>query len=358
MTRHLQCTCVVVLSLSVGLIARADDSNSGQGVSKVPFNLVIKDELLKNATRELVIQKAHNWHQQAPTPAIRGMRLVETQRNHGNWEKMTLVCDPRGVQVTVDNLIFPSQDRIAFSVHVDAPANLDLEKQTWQNGVQLYGGHCRGRVQFATEFKLEIEAASNGRARELNETRFIFRDARVSCYGFTPEHVNLIGADLALLSGGSFHRTFSHYQGGFEQDMLDLVRAALARACESAEVAAAWSSLMTAIAVQSFPTIPSDTTPRLLMPDGPIGPVVCGPACQRASLTIDLLLNDHRSHPGLHAPRFDVRSVVAARSGLTRFSGMLNDAGLGGHGSAERTGPGNASSVHIHSEVKQHSDKK
>src|SRR5689334_21822629 len=54
----------------------------------VPFARVLKDNLLRNLPRDVVLEKDHNWGHQAHFPSIQGVHRIEVLRNYGNWERM------------------------------------------------------------------------------------------------------------------------------------------------------------------------------------------------------------------------------------------------------------------------------
>jgi hypothetical protein len=207
-----------------------------------PFGKIIKDSLLKNLPRDLVVQKEHDWGHQAHVPSIQGVRLIEVLRNHGNWERMKLICPdvPHRLQVTVDGVSFPGQDRMGFFVQVDVQADVEFEKQIWQNGLQIFVGHSRGRVRFKIEAAMEGTLAQGWPELKVGKVT-------ICCYDFVAENVNGVGGDLGRMSGGNFQKTFKQYQARFEHDVLAKFRDAIFKAGASAEVAFGWARLYNAV---------------------------------------------------------------------------------------------------------------
>src|ERR1700677_3410844 len=269
------------------------DIKAAKAVAEVPFNKLFKDELLKNLAHEIVVQKEHDWGHQAHVPSVRGVRVVEVQRNHGNWERMKLICRdlPHRLSVVVDNLTFSGPERVAFTAHVEVPADVEFEKQIWQNGVQIFVGHSRGRVRFQNVLVMETAVKIEGRLVHAQPGSFKLCEAKIATYDFVPEHVNGLGGDLAQMSGGHFQRTFhGHFQTAFEREVQGKIKHAVVKSSESGDIAAGWNRLLANMAVQQAPpnrydtvvvTSPEDPEMSVLMPRTPF---VLVPACPGAAL--------------------------------------------------------------------------
>lgn len=364
-------TCAVFLGLCCCVVCRADDFpppprpiqpsgaaagyvpdalpgvdvKAAQVVAEVPFNKLVRDELLRHLPRDVALQKDRDWGHQAHVPSIRGVRVVEVMRNHGNWERMKLVCPdlPHRLSVVVDNLRLAGPEHIRFTVQVEVPADLEYEKQIWQNGLQIFVGHARGRVRFKNEITLESPVKIDGRIISPQPGDFKLCHATIASFDFVPEHVNGVGGDLAQMTGGHFQRTFhNHYQAGFEREVHERIKAAVVGSSQSVDFAAGWSRLLASMAVQNARPNPYDTVAAASSgdPTVPRTPFVLVPACSGAAVSIDLLLNGRRSGPSVPS-----HEIVGAGSSVhvgPFSSGLTISIGASGHGSFEHGGSGHS----------------
>ena len=193
----------------------------------VPFAKVFKDELLKNLPRDVVVQKNHDWGHQAHIPSIRGVRLIEVSANHGNWEKMKLICPdvPHRLHLVVENLGLVDQDRFWPSpCEVAVPADVEFEEAgSRQNGLRSSSATPAAGCGYGPTSCWKPRSNSTAASSSKEANCFTLGRSKIVCYDFVPEHVNGVGGDLALLTGGTFQRAFQQYQASFEQDIVNEV---------------------------------------------------------------------------------------------------------------------------------------
>ena len=303
----------------------------------VPFGTVLKGNLLQNLPGEIVIQQENNWGHQAHIPSIQGLHRIEVLRNHGNWERMKVICRdvPHRLRLIIDHVSFPEPGRMTFVVHVDVPADLEFDKQIWQNGLQIFGGQCRGRVWFKTVFAMEATSLTQ-------DSGFRIVDAGARSYRFVAEKVNGAGGDLAKMFGGSFQQVFLQYQKGLEETILARVREAMLQADESPEVAASWARLVKTIAQANLAQTPPLVTVVSQLSPEPIsvGAPALMPAQCEVSVTMDFLLNGRRAIPVvgrtagiavLHEAGTAVLHTTL-HTGASILVGILSGLGHSGHG--------------------------
>ena len=106
----------------------------------------LREEVLHNLPRDLVFDTNDNWGHQAQIPSVQGVHLIHVQRNHGTWEKSHVVARdlPANLQLRLGEMNSLSDKRAAFIIHMTTPANVELHKQIWQNGIEVYTSKLRG----------------------------------------------------------------------------------------------------------------------------------------------------------------------------------------------------------------------
>ena len=154
---------------------RANPANPGQatpislpGVQLDELSVLLKEKLLDSLPAELVFESNNNWGHQAKVPSVQGVKLTHAMRNQGDWEKATVIAKdvPRRLSLRLNDLYFAEQNRIAFTMHLTIPAKVELRKQIWLDGVEVYTSHVRAHFQLSADLTMEAvmdRPARNGR---------------------------------------------------------------------------------------------------------------------------------------------------------------------------------------------------
>jgi hypothetical protein len=196
-------------------------------VADVPFADVLKDLVLKRLPAEIVCEKNDNWGHQAHVPTVHGVKIVQVLRNHGNWQKMTVVCRdvPHSIRLRVEDLHYTA-DEVTYTVQLSLPATLEYHHKTWQNGIQVHGSHGRARMRvraaLAVQARIKWDGMGTVPAGDIRQFKVI--DAKVVCDRFVAENVNGIGGDAARIAGGKLEHAFNSWKGTLEHDMLAKVQ--------------------------------------------------------------------------------------------------------------------------------------
>ncbi len=108
----------------------------------------LRTAALKGLPKELIFETSDNWGRQAQIPSIQGVRLIHVPRNHGSWEKARVVARdvPEHLRLHVGKLYSAADNRAVFTVHIALPAHVELQKEIWQNGIQIYAGKVRSAL--------------------------------------------------------------------------------------------------------------------------------------------------------------------------------------------------------------------
>jgi hypothetical protein len=174
--------------------------------------------VLKQLPKDLVIEVNDNWGHQAEIVSIQGLRLIHVKRNHGNWEKAHVTARDLPKQLSlrlgeVGELYSIADNRVAFTIHLTTPAQVELQKETWQNGLLVHTRKVRARFQLSADITMEASLNEAGAKKPMAEKELLLQIVRAnySCKKFLIEDVNGIGGDLARLGNG-LEKTFKPWQ--------------------------------------------------------------------------------------------------------------------------------------------------
>jgi hypothetical protein len=229
--------CGLFLFLFVSLqraAADPDESRPRVALPGVPVQELaerLKESLLKSMPDELVFKTNNNWGHQAHVPSIQGVKLIQVMRNHGDWEKARVVTGklPSELRVRVYDLQALDDQRIAFTMFLATPATVKLNRQIWQNGIEIYSARVRARFQLTAAMTIEatsLPVANAGATATLAGVQVT--RATFTCNDFVAENVNGLGGDFARLT--SPHHQFWAWHpavlGEFEKTVLTGVETA------------------------------------------------------------------------------------------------------------------------------------
>ena len=229
--------CGLLLFMFVSLQRAAADPDESRPPVALPGMPVqelaerLKESLVKTMPDELVFKTNNNWGHQAHVPSIQGVKLVQVMRNHGDWEKARVVTGklPSELRVRVYDLQALDDKRMAFTMFVATPATVKLNRQIWQNGIEVYSARVRARFQLTAALTIEatsLPVANAGATASL--TGLQVTRATFTCNDFVAENVNGLGGDFARLSR-PHHQFWAWHPavlGEFEKNVLTGVETA------------------------------------------------------------------------------------------------------------------------------------
>lgn len=264
----------------------------------VPLEILLKNNLGHNLPRELVFQENRDWGHQAHVPSIQGVRLIEVLRNHGNWEKMSVVCHnaPQNLALVVHEVRLAAAGGLSLAIHVSLPGVAEIEKRVYQNGLQVLAEHGRVRFRIETHFLVEtgLKMEWKGQVPPDNALDFKIVNTKVFVHDFMAENVNGVGGEVARMTGGNLHGLFKDMQPNLERDMRNQLNEAMFKTGVTPQVGISFAQLIRLATTQAAlaPSVPFQTLPPrevslLLVPTievvpGPVEPIGAG------SLVIDL----------------------------------------------------------------------
>ncbi len=281
----------------------------------------LRQAALKVLPADFVLETNNNWGHQAHIPSIQGVTLIQVMRNHGDWEKARVVVRdlPKNLRFRVGDVYSVADNRITFTVRIATPAHVELHKQIWQNGIEVYASRVRARFQLSANVTLEavLAPAAKGEPAADRLGSFQIVHATYSCHDFVVENVNGLGGDFARYTGGAMERTFKPWQpvalGEFQKSIDRSVQAA----SENHETRLALSKLLLqasaaretflitqdVTAANSFP--PSTTRPTVV-----VVPTVVPAPVQLffGSFMMEIPIAVHPEHlppPAVHANRYE-----------------------------------------------------
>jgi hypothetical protein len=235
----------------------------------------LRESLVTALPNALAFETSNNWGHQAHVPSLQGVKPIHVLRNHGHWEKARVVTWPLPweLSVRVVDVSAPDDNRVAFTVCLATPATVELDKQIWQNGIEIYSGHVRARFQLTAN--VTADPVARDAAAPQRDLRFQVAHATFVCDRFVTENVNGVGGDLARLIGAQ--RKFKAWQPPILRDFQEAVLGAVQAASATDEVRARLSQIVVqALAMRSIIVSANSIAPRGPLPAS--APVVVAPA--------------------------------------------------------------------------------
>jgi hypothetical protein len=169
-------------------------------------------------------------------------------KNDGHWHKVrvtaprardTLVVDLRDVQQ-------PEPGRMTFVAFVSFDADVDYDKQHWEDGVKLYGAGVRARLRVRLTLWCEAVTRLEPKGKLLPDAVFRLRVTRaeVGFDNLVVEHVAGVGGDAARVLGDAARACLHQWRPSLEKRLLDRAAAAIVKAGDTKEVRISLSKLM------------------------------------------------------------------------------------------------------------------
>jgi hypothetical protein len=245
----------VIVSCLCACIANAQDATVLQYMPRKSLEAMLKKGLLNQLPTNLVFEYSENWGHQASLTSIQGVKLIEVKRNHGSWHRMKAICqDPaRSMDVYVRHQKLIGSDRLAFLLHVFMPATVELEEQTWQNGIEVFSRRGRARIDLHAEFQLEskIEWDAPDRPRIADGRAIKLVNSKSYSENFVPENIRGVGGDFARIAGGNLANDFSRWQNRLENDAKDKLGVAIVKLGGTQETHTHMANLLEKCSVQA-----------------------------------------------------------------------------------------------------------
>jgi hypothetical protein len=167
-------------------------------------------------------------------------------KNHGKWWRVrvtapnladTLVFDLREVQT-------PESGRLLMTAFVSFDADVDYDREVWDEGVRLYSAGVRARMR--VKLTLQCEATSRLEKTDvLPEMVFRLRVVKADCAfdNFVVEHIAGVGGEVAKLVGDAARGGLKQWHPSFERHLLEKADAAIVKAADTKEVRLGLSKL-------------------------------------------------------------------------------------------------------------------
>jgi hypothetical protein len=191
-------------------------------------------ELFLGVLPEPLYEDNTHWGGQAKN--LRGQ-----MKNDGRWWKLRMEGRqfPNGLTVRIEDLKPAGKDRQTFSLYIDIHSNIFLDRQTWLNGVRLYSGSTRARVQLhlalACEIVTRLETPKGALVPEL-----VFRFRVLNSYmhydNLVVEHTAGVGGDAAKYIGEALVSIVKQTKPSLERKLVERANAAILKAGDSKEI--------------------------------------------------------------------------------------------------------------------------
>ncbi len=174
--------------------------------------------------------------------------VEQVLKNDGRWWKVrvtasrpasTLALDIRDVQK-------PEPGRLLFTAFLATDADVELDRQTWKQGVRLYSGSTRARLRVKLALHCEAVTRVETTGKLLPEAVFRLRvlQADLNYDHLVVEHMAGVGGDAAKVLGEAVHATVRGLRPSLERNLLAKANAAIVRAGDTREVRVSLLSLL------------------------------------------------------------------------------------------------------------------
>ncbi len=215
----------------LGLLLLANTSHAGRP-EELKLAASLRELLLESLPDPLYVDAKH-WGIQAKGP--RGK-----MRNDGRWWKLKITR--RGhpaAALDVRDMRPVGKDRKAFTLVLDMPAQIDLERQTWLLGTRLYSGSTRARVMLHLTLDCEIETRlETPKDALLPDVVFRLRVIRSDFKhdAIVVEHTAGVGGDAARTIGDVVLAIVKQAKPSLERSLIAKANAAILKAGDTKEV--------------------------------------------------------------------------------------------------------------------------
>ena len=213
--------------------------------------------LLLQALPTPLYEDTSHWGRQRLVPGRtrwrgKGLRarpeVEQVLKNDGRWWKVrvtasrpasTLALDIRDVQK-------PEPGRLLFTAFLATDADVELDRQTWKQGVRFYSGSTRARLRVKLALRCEAVTRVETTGKLLPEAVFRLRvlQADLGYDRLVVEHIAGIGGDGAKVLGEAVHATLRGLRPSLERDLLAKANAAIVKAGDTKEVRVSLLSLL------------------------------------------------------------------------------------------------------------------
>ena len=210
------------------------------GLANDDLATAIRAGIVNRLPKDMEVEVNDNWGHQAQILSVQGVRLIHVMRNHGNWEKAHVNAHDLPKQLSLrlgelGELQSLGDDRIAFTIHLTTPAQVELRKEVWQNGVRVHTRQVRARFQLSAGVCVEACRDDIKKSKLDHEVSCQVVRATYTCSKFLVEDINGIGGDLARLGNG-LEKTFKPWQQAALLEVQKSVNSAVLAAAASRDV--------------------------------------------------------------------------------------------------------------------------
>jgi hypothetical protein len=165
--------------------------------------------------------------------------VEQVLKNDGRWWKIRLTSSRPAQTLALDvrDVQRPEPGRMLFTALLATDADVELERQTWKQGVRFYSGSTRARLRVRLALRCEAVTRVEG-GKLLPEAVFRLRvlQAEVGYDHFVVEHIAGVGGDAAKVLGEGLHATLQRLRPSLERRLLEKANAAIVKAGDTKEV--------------------------------------------------------------------------------------------------------------------------
>jgi hypothetical protein len=238
------------LVLGLGLLlgpARSDAQGVADAAPTAALAASLRGLLLESLPTPLYEDASHWGKQQlvAGRTRWRGKgihvhpEVEQVLKNDGRWWKVRVTACRPADSLALDLRDFqrPELGRLLFTAFLATDADVELERQTWRQGVRFYSGSVRARLRVRLTLRCEaVTRVEGGKLLPTAVFRLRVLQSDLGYDHFVVEHIAGVGGDAAKLLGQTAHATLQRLRPSLERNLLSKANAAIVKAGDTKEV--------------------------------------------------------------------------------------------------------------------------
>jgi hypothetical protein len=213
--------------------------------------------LLVEALPTPLYEDTSHWGQQKLVPGRTRWRgkglhvrpeVEQVLKNDGRWWRVRVTASRPASTLALDirDVQRPEPGHMLFTALLAADADLELERQTWRQGVRFYSGSTRARLRVKLTLRCEAVMRIESAGKLLPEAVFRLRvlQADLGYDRLVIEHIAGVGGDGAKVLGEAVHVALQGLRPSLERNLLAKANAAIVKAGDTKEVRVSLLSLL------------------------------------------------------------------------------------------------------------------
>jgi hypothetical protein len=176
----------------------------------------LKDALVAGLPADFTFDNKDNWGHQAHVPSLRGLTPITVMRNHGDWEQVSIIAADMShrLKVHLGQPVCPTERQVVFRVDIALPAEVQLRKQVWENGLKVYSNHVQAKFLLCAEVTVRCSVSPGSGSGTGSAAKIELAGGKYSCSHFVAHEVDGREPDVASLLETKVKYVYKPWQPG------------------------------------------------------------------------------------------------------------------------------------------------